>query len=50
MVFQSDSDNAIQEQENNPYTITEDVLQKRLETIHGGRYITQFYAAVTGNV
>lgn len=35
-------------EENNPYSITEEELQKRLAKGNRGRYSTQLYAAITG--
>lgn len=32
----------------NPFTMTEAILQKRLLKKYKGRYITQFFAAITG--
>lgn len=32
-----------------PYTMTEEILRKRLQKENRGRYSTQLYAAITGN-
>lgn len=34
--------------EDSPYTMTEEILQKRLQNENRGRYWTQLYAAITG--
>lgn len=38
------------EEFDNPYSITEDVLRQRLKQKSSGRFITQFYAAVIGKL
>lgn len=38
------------EELDNPYNITEDVLRQRLKQRSSGRFITQFYAAVIGKL
>lgn len=37
-----------QSEHESPYTMTEDILRKRLRSKNKGRYITQLFAAITG--
>lgn len=41
--------NELENQDSSPYSMTEEILQKRLLRTSRGRYITQFYAALTGS-